>query len=118
MAEENVPAPAGGSDVEQNKAIAAIAYLGILFLIPLLTKKDSPFALYHAKQGMILFIADVILWFAGFILGLATLGFGYYFTWIIWLLIVVWSILGIVNAMNGKMQPLPVIGKMAENWKI
>jgi len=119
MAEEKVPAPAGGSkDVEENKAIAAIGYLWILFLVPLLAKKDSPFAQYHAKQGMILFIADIILWFVSFIISVATLGIGLYLSWIIWLLIMIWTILGIVNALNGKMQPLPIIGKMAENWKI
>jgi len=119
MAEENVSGPTGSSsDVDENKAIAAIGYLGILFLVPLLVKKDSPFAQYHAKQGMILFIADVILWFVAFIIGVATLGIGFYLSWIIWLLIIVWTILGIVNALNGKMQPLPIIGKMAESWKI
>ena len=52
---EAAPAPSGSSkDVEENKAMAAIGYLGILFLIPLLANKDSPFAQYHAKQGMVL----------------------------------------------------------------
>ncbi len=117
MAEENVPS-GGGSDVEDNKGIAAIGYLGILFLVPLLAKKDSPFAQYHAKQGLVLFIAEIILYAVGFVLTFITFGFGFFIMWIIWLLVIILVILGIVNAVSGKTTPLPVIGKMAENWKI
>ena len=45
---ENIPM-GDPKDVEENKLIAAVGYLGILFLIPLLAKKDSPFAQFHAK---------------------------------------------------------------------
>ena len=68
---EAAPAPSapsgGGSDAEQNKGMAAIAYIGILFLIPLLAKKDSEFAQYHAKQGLVLFIVDIIASFLSWI---------------------------------------------------
>ena len=104
------PAPAaapGGKDVEDNKSMAAIAYLWILFLIPLLAKKDSPFAQYHAKQGMILFIGWVI---AGFIFWLPFVG------WILDILLLILLIIGLVNALGGKMKPLPVIGGIAEKW--
>ena len=117
MAEENVPS-GGGSDVEDNKGIAAIGYLGILFLVPLLAKKDSPFAQYHAKQGLVLFIAEIILYAVGFVLTFITCGFVCFIMRIIWLLVIILVILGIVNAVSGKTTPLPVIGKMAENWKI
>ncbi|GAG81120.1 unnamed protein product [marine sediment metagenome] len=92
--------------------------MGILFLVPLLAKKDSPFAQYHAKQGLVLFIAEIILYAVGFVLTFITFGFGFFITWIIWLLVIILVILGIVNAVSGKTTPLPVIGKMAENWKI
>jgi len=40
MAEETTSAPSGGGkDAEENKAMAAIGYLGILFLVPLLAAK-------------------------------------------------------------------------------
>ena len=123
MAEENAnpalsaPAapPSGGtsssSDVEKNKVYAILAYLGILFLIPMLAAKDSPFAQYHAKQGMVLLIAEVILSVAGWVLALVWF-FGWWMVDILWLVCVVFAILGIINASNGKMQPLPVIGNL------
>ena len=47
-------------DVEDNKILAAIAYLWILCLVPLFLKRDSKFAQFHAKQGLVLFIAELV----------------------------------------------------------
>ena len=44
-----------------NKIIAALSYIGILCLIPLLAKKDSKFAQEHGKQGLIMLIAWIVL---------------------------------------------------------
>lgn len=115
MAEEaqQAPAPApatGGSskDVSENKAMAAISYLGILFLIPLLAKKDSDFAQYHAKQGMILFIFEIILWIVAMIPVL-----GWILGFVGWIFAFILFILGLVNALNGVKKPLPLIGGFA-----
>ena len=51
-------------DIKKNKKIAAIGYIGILCFIPLLLKPNSRFAHFHAKQGLILFIAEVLISFA------------------------------------------------------
>ena len=105
-------------DVEENKALAIIAYLGPLCLVPLLAKKDSPYAQYHAKQGFVLFIAEVALWIIWWFLTFATLGLGVVLSWIVWLLTLIWSILGIVKATQGKTEPLPIIGQFADKFKI
>ena len=47
------------ADIEKNKLMAVLAY--IIFLIPLLAAKDSPFAKYHTNQGLVLFLAAIIL---------------------------------------------------------
>src|SRR5471030_1450735 len=39
-------------DVEKNKVFGILAYLGPLCLVPILVAKDSPFAKYHANQGL------------------------------------------------------------------
>ena len=94
------------SDIEKNKVMAILAY--IIFFIPLLAAKESKFAMYHANQGLILFLAAVIINVVGAIIPI-----------IGWLIIIplgnlavlVWAILGIVKAAGGKVAPLPMIGK-------
>lgn len=92
------------------KLLGAIAYIFLLFLVPLLGKRNSEFAQFHAKQGLIL----VIGWFLIMILGIIPL-----LGWLIImplgsLFLVLMSVLGILNALSGKMVELPLIGKYAQ----
>ncbi|MCK9361621.1 hypothetical protein M0Q28_05385 [Patescibacteria group bacterium] len=47
-------------DAEDNRWMAALSYLGILCLIPLLAKKDSKFVQEHAKQGLVLLFVEIM----------------------------------------------------------
>ena len=47
-------------DVESNKAMAVLSYLGILVLVHLVGAKNSPFARFHTNQGLILCIATIL----------------------------------------------------------
>jgi uncharacterized membrane protein len=98
-------------DIDENKLMAVLGYIGILLLIPLLAKKDSPYAQFHAKQGLVLLIAYII---SGIVMAIPVIG------WIVGALamlgcFILW-IMGIVNAISGKMNELPVIGKYAKNF--
>ena len=108
--EENKPS-AGGSDVDQNKALAIVGYFGILFLVPMLAAPKSKFAQFHARQGMVLFIAEAALYVVVWILAAFTFGIGAVLTPIVGILALIWTILGIINAVNGEMKPLPLIGQ-------
>ena len=106
------PSDAPGSDaedIEQNKVFAIVGYLGILFLVPLLAAPNSKFARYHANQGIVLFIATLVVMFGSFVLGFIPF-VGRVVGYLAWIVALVFMILGIVNAANGKCQPLPVIG--------
>lgn len=105
------------ADVEKNKAMGILAYLGILVLIPIFAAKDSPFARFHANQGLILCIAAIIYGVAYSILSSIILAISwrlYFLVSIIGLVGIVFAVLcviGIINALNGKAKELPVIGK-------
>lgn len=100
-------------DVEANKAIAAIGYLGILCLIPLLAKKNSPFAQHHGKQGLVIVIAWLILFVANVIPFLGQIA------WFVGsLLLLALVILGIINALNGKFWEMPFLGEYAKRIKL
>lgn len=94
------------ADVEKNKGIAILAYF--VFFIPLLAAKDSKFAMYHANQGLNLFLFAMIGWVVSFITAFILIGFLIGFA--VWIAIIVFIILGIINAAKGEMKPLPLIG--------
>ncbi len=91
--------------MENNKLIAAISYIWILFLVPLFAAKDDAFARFHANQGLLLFLVSVVLGIIAIIpvIGAIISGIGGIVTF-------VFAILGIINALKGEMKPLPFIG--------
>lgn len=90
--------------------IAAIGYIWVLCLVPLFLKRHDKFCQFHAKQGMVLFILS----FAVMVLGVVPLIGWYIILPLGWMFIVLMSIVGIMNALQGKEKRLPIVGKYAE----
>jgi uncharacterized membrane protein len=109
---EEIPKKQPTKGAGQKDLTAILSYLGILFLVPLLACKDNPFAQFHAKQGLVLFIAEVATMFIGWIPFL-----GWFVGMVAWFIWVILSIIGIVNVLGGKQVPLPIIGKFARKFK-
>lgn len=99
-----------------NNGMAAISYLGILVLIPLLTSaKTDPFVKFHVKQGIVLAVISFALLFI--VVPILPLG-AYFLASVINISILVFAIIGIVNAITGKKAELPLIGRWADMVKI
>lgn len=96
----------------QKNILAIISYIGILCLVPILMKEKDEFVKFHAKQGLVLFIAEVATMLIGCIPIL-----GWLIGCIAWIIWVILSLMGIINAVNGKRTPLPIIGKFARKFK-
>ena len=101
-------------DVAANKAMGVFAYLGILVLIPLLGAKNSPYARFHANQGLALAICEIVISMV-----LRVLGRIPYLGWIfsiigslVGIACLVLAIMGIVNGANGRAKELPIVGKL------
>ena len=103
-------------EVEEGKIFAFLAYLLSIigFLIVLLAKKDNKFAMYHAKQSLVLFIVYIIGWII--LAFIPVLGWAVLPIW--WILMLIFTIIGIVNALAGKEKPLPIMGKYAKKIKL
>lgn len=85
-------------DVESGKLWAVLGYLfGITALVPLI-QKDNDFALYHARQTLVLMIFAIPTCGGCVVGGL------------------IFAVIGILNAVGGKYEPLPVIGRFGEEW--
>ena len=99
-------------DVQNNKIWAALSYVGILFILPLLVNGgQSRYAKYHANQGFILFLADIVAGIVGGILGKIPV-LGGILSALISLATLALMIIGILNAANGKAKQLPLIGNL------
>ena len=104
-------------DVDDNKAIAALSYVFILCFIPLLMAKDSKFAQFHAKQGLVLFIIEVILMIASNILIFIPI-FGWFALMAGYIVVTIAAIVGILKALEGELWSMPVVSDYAKKLKI
>lgn len=95
-------------DIQNNKVIAALSYLGILFFLPLVVCPQSEYGKFHANQALLFFLTCVIGGFVANLIPLVSLITGPLFS----LAMIVFGILRIVNTLNGKSKELPAIGHL------
>lgn len=116
---EDTTASVDAKDISANKGITILSYIGPLAFIPYFTRKDSKFAHYHSSRGLNLFIiqaiVSVVLGILGAILG--KLGFiGNLINWLVStpvnLLMLAFSVIGIINVAKGRCKELPFISKI------
>ena len=105
---KSVEQRAEAADLQKNRILAATCYIWLLFLFSFVLAKDSRLAIYHARQGALLFgfslVATAVMkftppWMAG-AADLITLA---------WIVLIV---VGITNAWKGRLRPLPLIGRL------
>ena len=94
-------------------AFLASFFTIIGFIIALIIKKDDEYIMFYAKQGLVLFIGQVIIglvsWLFFFIIFLKPL------LWILW--VILWLVTWI-NALSGKKKSTFIIGELAEKIKL
>lgn len=104
-------------DVQNNRIFGILAYLGILVLVPILAAKDSPYARFHANQGLVFLITAIA---ANIAIGICRFAFifipiiGTIFSAILMFIVgvacLILLIIGIINACSDEAKKLPVIG--------
>jgi uncharacterized membrane protein len=104
-------------DTKNNKAVAALSYLSILFLIPLLLRRKSYFSRMHAKQGLAVFALEIMIFVLSPLL-YAIPYLGTFFVWLFCFISIIICIWGVERALNEKILVVPVLGKYFEKIKI
>ena len=105
-------------DIQKNKVMNILAYIGLLVLVPIFAAKDSKSARFNANQGLVILILAVA--------GSVTFGiFSAIFSKLFVLKLIfdilgwAWSVgcavlmvLGIVNSARNLVKELPIVGKV------
>ena len=98
--------------IDEGKAAAMLGYIPFMCFVPLIKMRDNPFAFRHGKQGLVLFIIEIVavifllpkisdlLWSAVIVLCLAA------------------AVAGIIFSLQGQDWKIPFIGDWADKLKI
>lgn len=132
MSEPNVPPPPSytpppppptgttpppGAASPNRGLMLALCYLWILAVVPLVVEKDDPEVQWHAKHGLVLLVAEIILWIIiGIITHIPVIGFLGCILWLAWPLILIFRIILIVKAINGQRVIIPGVSQYADRF--
>ncbi|MBI5398227.1 DUF4870 domain-containing protein [Candidatus Woesearchaeota archaeon] len=107
------------SDVER-KLFGALSYISILCIIPLLFKRDNHFVHDHAKQGLGLFVLEVIVGALSKVVGwIPVIGsLTNFAAWALGVFFFIVSIIGIIKVLSDKPYTVPLIGATARRWHV
>jgi len=102
--------------LDEGRLFALLAYLLSIVgvVIVLVAKKDSRFAVFHAKQSLILFFGWVL---SGGLLMAHVPFLSSLISWLLNLALFVLWVVGIVYALTGQEKSLPVVGDLAAKMK-
>jgi len=93
------------NDKADSYLFAALSYFWIASVIIVLLKKKDSFVMFHAKQGLVIFIGSLLSWFP--IIGWL-FGFGLFLA----------SVAGFIKALQGERYKLPIIYDLSEKLPI
>jgi uncharacterized membrane protein len=116
------PPPSGGPASSDRTLMVVLAYLWILALIPLIAKKEDREVQWHAKNGLVILGAEIILWILFTILGFimpADMGLGCGMATlqcVVWIAFLVVRIIAIVKGVNNQRFRVPVISDFADKF--
>ncbi len=97
-------------DIDERRLMAALSYVGVLVAVPLLTRKNDPFVFWHAKQGLVMLIAITLTLVA--VVWMEVWGS------LLFAVLMLFDLIALVKAMLGKQWKIPIIGQLADQFKI
>jgi uncharacterized membrane protein len=112
-----------GAQSSNRGIMIVLSYLWLLALVPLLVEKEDKEVQWHAKHGIVLMVAEIVLWIAvtivtvvissvsgalGCVVSLLTFG--------LWIGILVVHVLCIVKGVNGQRFLIPGVSEYASRF--
>lgn len=97
-------------DVDEQRIMAALSYVGFLVLVPLFVSRDNKYVYWHAKQGLVLLIGLIVAVIAT--QWISAVGN------ILFLVLLLVDVAALSQALLGRSWKIPVIGNIAEKFKI
>ncbi len=112
------PPPMGtppGAASPNRGIMLVLSYLWLLALIPFVVEKNDPEVQWHAKHGLVLTVAEFLLWI---VVGIVThiIPFAGCVLWLLWPLTLIFRIFLIIQANNGKRVLIPGISQYADQF--
>ncbi len=88
----------------RSRMMAFMCYLGVLVFVPLAMNRDDEYVYFHARQGLVIWVAGILAIFMLYVPGLGKLVFSF-----LAMMVVIFSFLGLVSVLLHKAWKLPIV---------
>ncbi|MBD3169268.1 MAG: hypothetical protein GF307_07275 [candidate division Zixibacteria bacterium] len=99
-------------EIEEGKSGAILGYIPFLCFIPLVMMRDNKFAVKHGKQGLLLFLIEIVAVIFLFP------GISEFFWKLILVVCAIIAIIGIIHGLQGKEFNLPFFSDFVEKFRV
>ena len=114
------PPPLSGAPSSNRNIMIVLSYLWLLALVPLVVEKEDREVQWHAKHGIVLLIAEIILYaivmmlqiVLGAFLGCLVASLGFF----VWIGILILHIVAIMKGINGQRLIIPGVSEYANRF--
>ena len=115
------PPPGGGAASGDRTVMVILSYLWILALIPFLAKKDDREVQWHAKNGLVITAAEIILQILiiiiGFVMPSGVAGCGLStLACLLWIGFIVLRVICIIKGVAGQRYRVPMLSDYADKF--
>lgn len=100
-------------EIKEGAFFAALSYIFFLWVLVFVLKKDNHFSRFHAKQGIVIFMAEMVSLFFPLIPF-----FGNFLYKLSWFIFVFVSIYGVYSSLSGKWTKIPIVYEISKNFVI
>jgi uncharacterized membrane protein len=94
---------------DRERLLAALSYVGLLFLLPIVAGEKSDFVRFHARQGAVMCAFE----FAAMLIGAVPL-----IGWSFFIAVFVVAAIALYRAHQGRRWEIPYVGKWAREIKL
>ncbi|MCP4651998.1 MAG: hypothetical protein GY858_01260 [Candidatus Omnitrophica bacterium] len=108
MSEDQLKQECSQEEIKEGAPFAALSYVFFLWIFAFTYKKNNNFALFHARQGLVLFFLKLFCLVAP-VLPFISRGLSN----VAMLVLVAASFYGVYNALTGKSKQIPLVTKIA-----
>jgi fumarate reductase subunit D len=99
------------------RAMAALGYLAILFILPVKLRRDSMFVQFHARQGGVLFglwlVLVLVVLIVAFFLPVGVQNYAIGVVLLLTVLYVLFALVGLLKVALGERYRMPVVADVA-----
>jgi len=102
------------SEDSKTYAVLGVVLTVIGFIIVKLTKPNDEYAMFYAKQGLVIGLGFILISFLSMMFFF--IPFGFMLVWIVQALLFVAFVVAIINSLSGEKKDLPVVSSLASKF--